>query len=325
MNETVAFVATDGEAARRLDTVLSQRTQRSRAEIAALVRRGQVRVNGRPAKPSHQLKPGERIEVELPVRRGRAPQGQDIPIAIVYDDPDIAVVDKPAGMATHPAPGNERGTLVNALLARIGPLPQLDHEIRPGIVHRLDKDTSGLLVIAKSERAMRALVAAIAAHRVEREYDAVVWGVPAAESGAIDAPLARDPAARTRFAVRHEGKRAVTHFHTVETFAPPSASRRSSKSDRSTPAALVRASLETGRTHQIRVHFAAIGHPIIGDPVYGSGYPDMGIERQALHAARLRFVHPVTGVPLSFDASWPADFAALVARLRSGGDAPTGR
>ena len=322
MSQTVAFTATDTEAGGRLDAVLATRTQRSRAEMSALIRSGMVRIDGRPAKPAHHLKPGERVEAVVPDRGVREPGPENIPLAILYDDADIAVVDKPAGMATHPAPGSRSGTLVNALLARMGSLPALGDSARPGIVHRLDKDTSGLLVVAKSERAMRALSAAIAAHHVEREYDAVVWGVPPADSGSIDAPLARDPASRTRFAVRHEGKPAVTHYRTVETYeVGPQRSARSSKLDRSKAAraALLRVTLETGRTHQIRVHCAAIGHPIVGDPIYGAGYPGLGIERQALHAARLRFVHPVSGAPLSFDAPWPDDFAALVARLRTGG------
>jgi 23S rRNA pseudouridine1911/1915/1917 synthase len=328
VSDTVAFAATDGEAGSRLDVALAKRTDRSRAEMASLIRGGRVRVDGRAAKPSHLLRSGDRVEAELPPRRSLEPDAQALPIGIVYDDADLIVVDKPAGMATHPGPGSEHGTLVNALLAAVGPLPVAGDAMRPGIVHRLDKDTSGLLVVAKTERAMRALSAAIAAHHVEREYDAVVWGVPPASSGAIDAPLARDPGSRTRFAVRHEGKRAVTHYRVVETFALAAqealtskrrrAQRRVARDDERPDAALLRVTLETGRTHQIRVHCAAIGHPIVGDPVYGAGYPDLGIERQALHAARLRFVHPVNGTPLSFDAPWPADFAALVARLRTG-------
>lgn len=236
----------------------------------------------------------------------------------------MLVIDKPAGMATHPAPGVERGTLVNALLAHTRSLPSTGAPLRPGIVHRLDKDTSGLLVVAKSERAMRALSAAIAAHRVEREYDAVVWGVPVSSAAKIDAPLARDPNARVKFAVRHEGKRAVTHFRTIETYTiDGDADRRHGRSSKSKgtsvqQAALLRVVLETGRTHQIRVHCAAIGHPIVGDSVYAVGYPDLGMHRQALHAAQLRFLHPVSGAPLSFEAPWPEDFAALVARLRHG-------
>jgi 23S rRNA pseudouridine1911/1915/1917 synthase len=329
VSDTVAFAATDGEAGSRLDVALAKRTDRSRAEMASLIRGGRVRIDGRTAKSSHLLRAGERVVAELPPRRSLEPDAQALPIGIVYDDADLIVVDKPAGMATHPGPGSERGTLVNALLAAVVPLPVAGDTLRPGIVHRLDKDTSGLLVVAKTERAMRALSAAIAAHHVEREYDAVVWGVPPAASGAIDAPLARDPASRTRFAVRHEGKRAVTHYRVVETFALEPAKALTSKRQRAkrrsardddgkANAALLRLTLETGRTHQIRVHCAAIGHPIVGDPVYGAGYPDMGLERQALHAARLRFVHPVSGTPLSFEAPWPADFAALVVRLRAG-------
>jgi 23S rRNA pseudouridine1911/1915/1917 synthase len=330
VKQAVAFAATEGEAGSRLDAALAKRMDRSRAEMAALIRGGRVRVGGRTAKPSHVLRLGERVEADLPPRRDLEPDAEALPVHIVYDDADLIVVDKPAGMATHPGPGSERGTLVNALLAVVGPLPVAGDTLRPGIVHRLDKETSGLLVVAKTERAMRALSAAIAAHHVEREYDAVVWGVPPAASGAIDAPLARDPASRTRFAVRHEGKRAVTHYRVVETFSrarekaltgkrPLAKGRGTRDADEKAGAALLRLTLETGRTHQIRVHCAAIGHPIVGDPVYGAGYPDMGIARQALHAARLRFVHPVTGAPLSFEAPWPQDFAALVTRLRAGG------
>jgi 23S rRNA pseudouridine1911/1915/1917 synthase len=279
------------------------------------------------------LKAGERVEADLPARPSAQPAPEPIPLHVTYEDSDLLVVDKPAGMATHPSPGSERGTLVNALLAHVGSLPSLGSDVRPGIVHRLDKDTSGLLVVAKSERAMRALVAAIAAHRVEREYDAVVWGEPATQAAAIDAPLARDPRERVKFAVRHEGKRAVTHYRTIETFrlteraisarAPRARGPRGrihEGADRSSSAsaALLRLTLETGRTHQIRVHCAAIGHPIVGDPVYAADYPDLGMRRQALHAARLRFLHPVSGAPLSFEAPWPDDFAALVDRLRRG-------
>ena len=318
MSDTVAFAATEAEAGGRLDAVLARRTQRSRAEMSALIRSGMVRIDGRPAKPAHHLRAGERVEAALPVRAARTPQAESVPLLLMHDDPDIAVVDKPAGMATHPAPGSASGTLVNALLAALGPLPALSDETRPGIVHRLDKDTSGLLVVGKSERAMRALAAAIAGHHVEREYDALVWGVPPVESGAIDAPLARDPSTRTRFAVRHEGKRAVTHYRVLERFALPATRQRKSERSRAPRAvSLVRVTLETGRTHQIRVHFAAIGHPLVGDPIYGAGYPDLGIARQALHAVRLRLVHPVSGAPLAFESPWPEDLAALVSRLRA--------
>ena len=291
---------------------MARRTGRSRAEIGALIRSGSVRVGGKPAKPAHKLKAGERVEAELAPRVPLTPSPEAIPLRVIYEDDDLLVVDKPAGMATHPAPGSERSTLVNALLARGGSLASSGAPLRPGIVHRLDKDTSGLLVVAKSERAMRALSAAIAEHSIEREYDAVVWGEPETAAAKIDAPLARDPTARVKFAVQHEGKRAVTHFRTIETYEQEPTRAR----DRDEKVALLRLTLETGRTHQIRVHCAAIGHPIVGDPVYAAGYPDLGMHRQALHAARLRFLHPVTGAPLSFEAPWPEDFAALVARLR---------
>jgi len=313
---------------------LTRRTGRSRTEISALIRSGRVRVDGKPAKPAHKLKAGERVEADMTPRTlTTAARPEPIPLQVVFEDEELLVVDKPAGMAAHPAPGVERGTLVNALLAHVRSLPSAGAPLRPGIVHRLDKDTSGLLVVAKSERAMRALSAAIAAHRVEREYDAVVWDVPETPAAKIDAPLARDPNMRVKFAVRHEGKRAVTHFRTIETYtidggATEVAKRRGRASridlqaasrgrDSRRHAALLRLTLETGRTHQIRVHCAAIGHPIVGDSVYAAGYPDLGMHRQALHAARLRFLHPVSGAPLSFESPWPDDFAALVARLRS--------
>ena len=305
-----------------MDAALARRTGRSRAEISALIRAGSVRVAGKPAKPAHKLKMGEKIEAQLTLRAIASPAPEAIALRIIFEDEDLLVVDKPAGMPTHPAPGSERGTLVNALLAHVPSLPSAGAPLRPGIVHRLDKDTSGLLVVAKSERAQRALSAAIAAHQVEREYDAVVWGEPETAAAKIDAPLARDPTARVKFAVQHEGKRAVTHFRTVETYSVDG--ERTIARDETTvkragrpKAALLRLSLETGRTHQIRVHCAAIGHPIVGDPVYSSGYPDLGMHRQALHAARLRFLHPVSGAPLSFESPWPEDFAALVQRLRS--------
>ncbi|HYK54209.1 MAG TPA: RluA family pseudouridine synthase, partial [Candidatus Eremiobacteraceae bacterium] len=236
---------------------------------------------------------------------------EDIPIRIVYEDKDLCVVDKPAGMATHPAPGSTRGTLVNALLAKLGPLPSINGVLRPGIVHRLDKQTSGLLVVAKSDRAMRGLSNAIAERTVKRGYDAIVWGVPSSRAGTVDAPIARDAAVRTRFAVRPQGRRAVTHYRVRERFG---------SSD--VKAALLELQLETGRTHQIRVHMAAIGHPIVGDPTYGAGRPKLGATRQMLHAASLEFEHPVSGKKLAFESKWPDDFDALVGRLRHGDVSP---
>jgi len=270
-----------------------------------MIKRGFVRVDGRPAKAAHVIEPGERVDAALPPPTAPAAHPEAIPIRLVYDDADLCVVDKPAGMATHPAPGSPRGTLVNALLAALGPLPSINGVLRPGIVHRLDKDTSGLLVVAKSDRAMLALSKAIAVRSVQRGYDAIVWGVPPSRAGAIEAPIGRDPVVRTKFAVRHDGRAALTRYRLKEKF-------RAARLELS----LLELSLETGRTHQIRVHCAAIGHPIVGDAVYGTGKPKLGARRQMLHAARLSFEHPVTGKTLNFESPWPEDFRELVAALR---------
>lgn len=330
--ERISFVAQPEDAGRRLDVVLAARLDRSRSLCAELIKRGLVRINGRPAKAAHIIGSGERVEAQVPPPVEPAATPEPIPITLVYDDEDLCVVDKPAGMATHPAPGNPRGTLVNALLALLGPLPSINGVLRPGIVHRLDKDTSGLLVVAKSDRAMRGLSRAIAARTVRREYDAVVWGVPEPADGAIDAPIARDPAVRTRFAVRQDGRPALTRYRVKEKYfadgaapsgtalsgAALSGAALSGAALRAVALSLIDLRLETGRTHQIRVHCAAIGHPIVGDSVYGAGRPRLGVSRQMLHAARLAFDHPVTGERLAFESPWPQDFASLVGRLRHG-------
>ena len=315
MTDSVDFVATRDDAGRRLDVVLAARLQRSRTACAQLIRSGHVRVDGHVAKPASLVEASQRIEVNAPLLRDSAAQPQDLPIRIVHDEPDFCVVDKPPGMATHPARGNVDGTLVNALLARLGKLPAINGVRRPGIVHRLDKDTSGLLVIAKTERAMKSLTQAMAARQVKREYDAVVWGLPANRRGVIEAPIGRDPHARTKFAVREDGRRAVTHYSVAEAFERIEALGPAAP----TSAARLRVELETGRTHQIRVHCAAIGHPLIGYAVYGIDVPGTIMRRQALHAAELVFTHPFTAERLRFTSPWPPDFAELVRRLRAGG------
>ena len=315
MSDRVSFVARDDECGRRLDVAVASRTDRSRSACAAMIARGLARVNGRRAKASRIVAQGDRIEVDVPAPVAPAARPEPIPLRIVFEDADVAVVDKPAGMATHPAPGSPRGTLVNALLAALGPLPSINGVLRPGIVHRLDKDTSGLIVVAKSDRAMRALTAAMAQRRVRREYDAIVWGVPAHARGTIEAPIGRDAAARTKFAVRADGRRALTHYRVKERFLVRAAQGSARDALR---LSLLELELETGRTHQIRVHCAAIGHPIVGDSTYGAARRDVTAPRQMLHAARLRFEHPVTGKTLAFESAWPVDFAALVERLRSG-------
>jgi 23S rRNA pseudouridine1911/1915/1917 synthase len=315
MNDSREFVATSEDAGQRLDVLLAHRLQRSRTACAELIRGGRVLVNGRSAKPASIVEERQRIVVDVPPLRDSSALPQDIPIRIVHDEADFSVVDKPPGMATHPARGNPDGTLVNALLAKLGPLPAINGVRRPGIVHRLDKDTSGLLVIAKTDRAMSALTHAMAQRRIKRSYDAVVWGIPANSRGVIEAPIGRDPHARTKFAVREDGRRAITHYRVVEPFP------RIAPADTAAPAsaALLRVELETGRTHQIRVHAAAIGHPIIGDEVYGQAYCGQIMRRQALHAAELEFTHPFSGEHVRFRAPWPDDFASLVNRLRASG------
>jgi len=274
-----------------------------------------VLVDGRAAKPASVVEARQLVHIEVPPLRDPSAQPQDLPIRIVHDEADFCVVDKPPGMATHPARGTPDGTLVNALLARLGPLPAINGVRRPGIVHRLDKDTSGLLVVAKTERAMTLLTRAMAARGIKRSYDAAVWGIPSNPRGVIEAPLGRDPHARTKFAVREDGRRAVTRYRVAERFARVKAADAAAP----TSASLLRLELETGRTHQIRVHCAAIGHPVIGDDVYGVRYPGQLMRRQALHAAELAFDHPISGEKLVFRAGWPEDLCALVERLRSGG------
>ena len=271
----------------------------------------------------HTVKPGEVFAVHLPPPVQTDIRPESLPLDIVHEDDDLVVVDKPAGMVVHPAPGNEGGTLVNALLAHCGPgLAGVGSARRPGIVHRIDKDTSGLLVIAKSEAAYHGLVALFAAHDIERRYQAVVWGVPKPLTGTVDAAIGRHTGDRKKMAVSGRGKPAVTHYEVAQIFGEL--------------AALVDCSLETGRTHQIRVHMASIGHPIIGDATYGRVSPDRrkrlqaaGIDtadlprRQALHAAVLGFVHPVTGEPLYFVSETPPDMKQLITTLsdatRAGG------
>jgi 23S rRNA pseudouridine1911/1915/1917 synthase len=320
MTQAATFDATADDAGVRLDVAVSRRVDRSRTMCAQLIREHHVTVNGIAEKPSYALAAGDHVVVEVPAPAESGARPEAIPIHIVYRDRDLCVVDKPAGMATHPAPGSPRGTLVNALLAALGPLPSINGVLRPGIVHRLDKDTSGLLVVAVSEQGMRGLSADMAERKIEREYDAVVWGRLAQDRGVIDAPLGRDPSDRTKFAVRDGGRRAVTQYRAAETFTlrPTEHRRRTAPPEM---LALVQLKLETGRTHQIRVHCAAIGHPIVGDRAYGGGRPALGMSRQALHAARLRFTHPITGKAMSFTAPWPEDFAALVERLRAGASA----
>lgn len=314
-----------GQAGIRLDRFLAAALPDvSRSRLKALIEAGAVRCGGTTiGDASTGVKPGQAYEVLIPPPEPASPVGQDIPLAVVYEDKDLIVIDKPAGLVVHPAAGNPDGTLVNALIAHCGAsLSGVGGVARPGIVHRLDKDTSGLLIAAKNERAMRSLAKQFAAHAIERAYHAVVWGAPRLGDGVVEGDIGRNPFDRKRMAVlRGRGKPARTHYRVLERFGDPARPL----------ASLIECRLETGRTHQIRVHLTHLGHPLIGDPTYGRGHrpPRAKTEneakaygaaadftRQALHAWLLGFHHPSLQKTLRFESKWPADFAELVSALR---------
>jgi len=277
-------------AGERVDRALALLTGWSRSEVRELVEREAVTVDGRVVARSARLEGGSELAWTGAPPPAVLPQADPtVPITVVYEDDDVVVVDKAAGIVVHPGSGNREGTLVNGLLARYDLAAVGDPE-RPGIVHRLDRETSGLLVVARTPAAYDGLVGALAAHEVERRYDAVVAGAPEAAHGTVDAPIGRSVRNPTRMAVRTGGREARTHYEVVARYED---------------AAQLSVSLETGRTHQIRVHLAAIGHPVLGDVVYGRA--DDRIDRPFLHAAELAFVHPVSGAEIRCHAPWPED------------------
>src|SRR6478609_8842279 len=273
-----------GEDAPRLDLLVAAELDLSRNHAATLIAEGRVLVDGRREKASYRSRAGERITVDIPPPPGREVIAEDIPLSIVFEDDDVMVVDKPAGMVVHPAPGNWTGTLVNALKGRGGSLSPADEEGREGIVHRLDKETSGLLLVAKTDRAHKVLGAALQARTITRRYAVLSWGHLAEERITIERPIARDPRDRKRMAVVSTGRAARTDLTRLARFDS---------------ADLLRAHLFTGRTHQIRVHLASTGHPVVGDDTYGGGggrkLMGLGPRRHFLHAAWLVFRHPVSG------------------------------
>ena len=311
-------LAAEGSGGQRLDRFLAESIgTMSRSRVKALIVEGRVTRDGAPVtEPAEPVREGARYELRLPVPVAAVPRPQSIPFTILHEDADLLVLDKPAGLVVHPAPGNEDGTLVNALLAHCGDsLPGIGGERRPGIVHRLDKDTSGVMVVAKTEQALATLSAAFAARDLDRAYVALAWGVAVPPAGEIEGAIGRDPRDRKRMAlVARGGKHALTRYRTVAVHEA-AVSRLECR-------------LDTGRTHQIRVHLAANGHPLVGDPVYlrrvpaaAKSLPEevrrrlLDFPRQALHAARLGFAHPRTGTALSFETAPPADLAALLAFL----------
>jgi len=293
----------------RLDRFLAaQVAGLSRSAARRLIEAGQVTVNGEPVKASYKTRSGDRVVALLPGDEPPELIAEAIPLQIVYEDPDLLVVDKQAGMVVHPAPGHSSGTLVNALLARYPELAAAGGD-RPGIVHRLDRDTSGLIVVARNDRTRRALQRQFKERQVHKAYLALLEGHLQPAWGRIEAPIGRDPHHRQRMAVLPGGREALTEYHVLEQFAH---SMGPAAGDYS----LVEAEPLTGRTHQIRVHFASIGHPVVGDAVYGRRRSRLAVPRQFLHARRLAFRHPRTGQRQEFEAPLPGDLSPILALLR---------
>jgi 23S rRNA pseudouridine1911/1915/1917 synthase len=284
------------DAAPRLDVLVATHLDISRNQAATLIAEGHVLVAGRREKASYRARAGEHVTIEVPPSPGREVLGEDIPLSVAYEDDDVLVVDKPAGMVVHPAPGNWSGTLVNALKGRGAALSEASEEGREGIVHRLDKETSGLLLVAKSDRAHRRLGAALQAREITRRYAALSWGHLTEERITVEKPIARDPRDRKRMAVVSTGRPARTDLTRLARFDS---------------ADLLRAHLFTGRTHQIRVHLASIGHPVVGDDTYGGGggrkLMELPLRRHFLHAAWLIFRHPVTGETIDLRSPLPEE------------------
>lgn len=287
----------------RLDAFLSADGALTRSQAARLIAEGRIRVNGKPAAKSARLSGGETVTVDVPQLRETALPPQDIPLDVVYEDDDVIVVNKPTGLVVHPAPGHPDGTLVNALLHHCGDsLSGIGGEKRPGIVHRIDRDTSGLIIAAKNDAAHLALSAQLKDHSLSRTYECLVTGNMKQDSGTVDAPIGRSSADRKKMAVVPTGRRAVTHWEVVARY--PGVTH-------------LRCRLETGRTHQIRVHMAYIGHPILGDTVYGAKKPVPGLTGQCLHATGLRFIHPRTGEPVELHCPLPPEFTAMLQKLQN--------
>ena len=321
------------EAGQRLDAWLAGKfTDFSRAQLQRLIAAGEVRLGGQPVSEARRkIKAKDVYEIVIPEPKEGTARAEKIPLTIVYEDKDVIVIDKPAGLVVHPAAGHASGTLVNALIAHCGmSLSGIGGVKRPGIVHRLDKDTSGLLVVAKNDTAHQSLSEQFKSHgadgRLKRVYHALCWGVPDRKRGTIDAPLQRSATNRTKIAVARglSGRRAVTHYRVLEVFPGKTAGKTARA-----VAALVELELETGRTHQIRVHLAHIGHPVLGDASYGAGFKTRRallsadaaaalerLKRQALHAAHLAFAQPRSGKQLAFDSPFPKEIQELVSALR---------
>ena len=300
--ETIRLTVTSEEAGQRADSLLARRLEGlTRSAAARLLEEGRVTDRGRPAAKNLRVQPGQVLEVQLPEPEEPEARPQNIPLDVVYEDQDVIVVNKPTGMVVHPAPGHPDGTLVNALLYHCGEsLSGIGGQKRPGIVHRIDRDTSGLIIAAKNDAAHAALSAQLSDHTLARTYECLVSGNMKQDSGTVDAPIGRSSADRKKMAVVPGGRRAVTHWEVVARY--PGVTH-------------LRCRLETGRTHQIRVHLAYIGHPILGDTVYGAKKPVPGLTGQCLHATGLRFLHPRTGEPVELHCPLPEEFTRMLEKL----------
>ncbi|TYC75799.1 RluA family pseudouridine synthase [Stappia sp. BW2] len=328
LDQDFSLTVDAADAGKRLDAVLAAHLEAlSRNRIQSLIKSGDVTVGGaKIVEPKFRVNEGDALILTLPQAEDPEPKGEDIPVTVVYEDEHLIVVDKPAGLVVHPGAGNWTGTLVNALIHHCGDsLSGIGGVKRPGIVHRIDKDTSGLLVVAKTDQAHKGLAAQFADHGrtgpLERAYAALVWGAPSGLKGTINANLARSQANRQKIAVvKTSGRHAITHWQVKERFG---------NAEQPALASLLECRLETGRTHQIRVHMAHIGHPLIGDDDYGSGFKTKanrledplkslvnGFHRQALHAGLLAFEHPANGKTLRFESPYPVDFANLLSGLQ---------
>lgn len=302
--ERLFFVVDFQDAGRRLDVFLAENARHlTRSRIKNMLDEGLVKVGGKTvAKSGYALKSGDEVEIEIPDAKPLAAAAEDIPVDIVYEDDCLAVVNKAQGMVVHPANGNESGTLVNALLFRLSSLSSINGVVRPGIVHRIDKDTSGLLVVAKTDEAHKSLAKQIAEKTAKRQYVALVDGNVKEDEGIVDKPISRSKLDRKKMAVSDDGRRAVTEWKVLERFGKYT---------------LMEFNLQTGRTHQIRVHAKFMHHPVTGDPVYG-GSNEFGLKGQLLHAYKLTFVHPETAKVMTFSAPIPEYFEKVLQKLRKG-------
>ena len=297
------FIVSEKDQGTRIDKYLSGVfVDKSRSFIQGLIEKDSIKVNSKISKSNYKLKPFDEIEVIFKAPEILKVDAEEIPLDILYEDKDVIVVNKVQGMVVHPAPGNYNGTLVNALLFYCKDLSSINGVIRPGIVHRIDKDTSGVLVVAKNDEAHNKLSEQLKDHSMKREYYALVEGRIKNEEGTIDKPLARNKRDRLKIGVVEGGKQAVTHYKVIERFKKEYT--------------LIKCILETGRTHQIRVHMAYIGHPLVGDPVYGFKKQKFNLKGQVLHAQKLGFIHPSSGEYMEFSAPIPEYFSALINNLR---------